>query len=122
MADTEQSEFNEAVNKLQRMGFYFHNCAVARLEKNADLWVQNLASLFQELINSMTNQKIDQEEELTQCVDKVHSFLDTNKSIRMSIPRDIYWKLFKLELTLRKVYKKAGYEGKSMQYAGAALR
>lgn len=122
MADTEQSEFNEAVNKLQRMGFYFHNCAVARLEKNSDLWVQNLASLFQELINSMKNQEVDQEEELMNCVDQVHASLENNRSMQMTIPRNIYWKLFKLELMLRKVYKAAGYEGKSMQYAGAALR
>lgn len=119
--ERDESEFNDVIAKLRRMDECFQQCSFAKHTKNLELWVQALSSLFSELITGMTDAEINQwYKELQKLIKSTQEFY--KNYYEPGIPDNLYWRLFDFEIFTRRIYKKAGYEGKKREHAGRSLK
>ncbi len=124
MDDRQKSEFNFAVSFLNRLNSAFYLCSNAKIELDLKGWIDSLVILYTELSDDMKDKEIEKkEEELKDLYSEVNIYItQRNKGIMRGVPPELYWKLVKYELFLRKVVKEAGYKTKMVEEAFEALK
>lgn len=110
----QQSEFNMAVSYLNRLNQWFYLGGEARLKLDSFNWFHALVLIFSELSTEMTGEEIQKQNkvimELNRDVVVNTQYCANTKQI--SIPSELWEKLHKFELFLRKVMKESGLQTK----------
>lgn len=120
----EQSEFNDALGRLNRMNGAFQDCYAAKQIMNSEVWVQALSMLYSELATAMTDdERKDKQKDVLDLISKSNMQSIELKARGISgIYPGLYCELLRFELFIRDVYKRAGLEGKVKEYAGGVLK
>jgi len=120
----DQTEFNMAVSYLGRLNNLFYLADNFSIELNSHQWFHTLNTLFRELSTEMKNNEIEEWEkeikEINKLVAKANK--DYIQKGKEGITEDLYMKLHKFELFLRKVCKDSGLQMKMQEDAAIALR
>jgi hypothetical protein len=120
----DKSEYNEAVNFLNRLNNCWYDLALAKYDKDIDKYSCCLDIIFAELSNDMKDKEKEQKyillKEIIDEVNKINSTQQYSSSYQFS--RTLWWKLHDMELWLRKIYSDAGYQTRRSDDAHKALR
>lgn len=113
--EREQSEFNMAISYLNRLNFLFYNADNASMNLDAHSWFMSLLALFRELSTEMKDKEIEEQENIIEEINKMMTSYNYKKKVRgiPGIENNLYKKLHKLEIYLRKITKQAGLQTKT---------
>ena len=108
----EQTEFNDALGKLNRINQLLYDSTIYRAQLNAYGWLHALISLYAEFYAYM------KPEEITWCdIERKKSAEEVNQQVnnprsmlRQTIKPELYERLFEWELKMRKIAKEQGME------------
>lgn len=123
MGEGEQSEFNFALEFLKTIRVLLNICVESSAQMDLERWYKTLLALRRELYDDMSDKR---KEEINEMQKQIHPQIQLHIRQRNTgrlkvIPLDIYTKLDKFELTLRKVIKEKGYKGRMMAGAEESL-
>jgi hypothetical protein len=125
MADfKEQTDFNDAVNHINRVNGLFNFSNLSKIELNVYGWFHSLIGVFVELSTYM------KEDEVAQYIDFIEKRLNdvdgqikkNSKTGKNEIDAVLYSKLLRFELSLRQTYKKSGLQIRVTSEAEKLLR
>lgn len=121
--DREQSEFNNAVNYLNRINALFYQADEASMNADARGWHSALCVLFRELSTELTDKEISLHIDLRKKILVELSMFDRDKSRtgKPVISEDLYELLDTWERLLRKVSKESGLQQKVKESPEFAL-
>ena len=108
----EQTEFNDAVNHINRVNGLWAAANGGKVMKDAETWFAALTSLFCELYSYM---KDDEQEELRKIIKNKASEVEMQnkqnyKSGKSQLSSILFDELLDFELKLRMIYKKSGLQ------------
>lgn len=113
VSDRPQSEFNMAISYLNRLNQWFYTAGVSALDLDAHTWFHTLRLLYRELENKASKAELQEMETLIKEISSSHIPLhirDRQKNQTNQIRPELYDKLEKFEIILRRVVKNAGLE------------
>lgn len=122
--DRQQSEFNDAIGYLNRLNSLFYLADDAAMNLDAFSWFHALLSLERELSTEMNEKELSYFEKEQDEINKDVSehIRKSTRSPNQAIPSELYKKLHKFELDLRKIFKSAGLQNKMKEDASFALK
>lgn len=125
MADNnrDQSEFNMAVSYLNRLNNLFYLTGNAAISLDMYSWYHSLQVLFRELSTEMKDPEINQLEKDSQVIlGLLARHMKRTGAGPALVSPELYSKLHKFEMHLRRVMKESGLQTKIMDNAMLALR
>ena len=122
--ETQKSEFNMAVSYLNRLNVLFYACDEAAMSLNVYTWFHGLLALYREL---STELKKDEPEEYDKRISSIMKDVDNflsrqRKTPNKHIPTELWMKLHKFEIDLRKIMDRSHLLVKREDDASFALR
>lgn len=116
----EKSEFNNAISFLARIDTMFYICDDNAVNLDINSWFHHLVALERELYHDMNDKEKEIIEKMRQEIAaKINQPVGRGQA--STISQDLYDSMHQFELLLRKVYKDAGYQGKSKEDPRFAL-
>ena len=124
---SETSEFNSAIQFLNRCGHWFWMADLAIEQSSAHAWFKALNILFLELRYYMKPSTADtkakqQLHDINNLLNKQMNRQHQTQQTSNLIPPDLYDLLFEFHCLMKKTFKEAGLELKMQNSASAALR
>jgi len=113
-SEREQSEFNMAVSYLNRLNNLFYICDASAMELNSHQWYHTLLAIFRELSTEMKDKEIEEKEEEINLINRLltQNNKTTSRTGKQMINPELYFKLHKFELFLRRIMKDSGLQNK----------
>jgi hypothetical protein len=118
-----QSEFNMAVSYLNRMNALLYTCDEAAMTLDIYTWFHTLMALYRELSTEMKDAEINQFEKTILSIEpQINLNLHESERGREAVEPEVYNKLHRFEISLRRVLKVSGLQMKMQEDAMKALR
>jgi len=117
--EREKSEFNSAVQYLNRLNELWFECNVYSRSMALDSWVKTLNRLFNELSTEMN--KEEEKDKLVELQDLFSEALG-KKDLRNRTNSTLYWKINNFELWLRNIMKDSGLQQKMKEDTSFAIK
>lgn len=122
--DRDQSEFNDAANRIRRINALLATINQARIDLDAYLWYNTLNAFFAELSTEM---KKDELKVADTIMDNGNNMIHqqniiNSKTGKNAIPYDLYKLLHRYEFFLRSIYEKSGIAGRRLDNPEFAVR
>jgi hypothetical protein len=110
--DGEQTEFNDAVNHINRVNGLIAASNVGKVDLNIYVWFHCLVCLFLELSTYMKDAEVQRFRTLIRSISSEveKQNMQNQRTNKNMIPSSLYFTLFDFELELRDVYKKSGLQ------------
>jgi len=110
----EESEFHSSVSYLNRINQWFYYSGKARMSLDAFNWMQSVILIYAELSTEM---KKDEQEEVDKIIEELFPDVMKNENVNITtrmkcIPRNLWFRLHRLELKLRNVMRESGLQQK----------
>ena len=115
MEDTrDQSEFNNAINYLNRLNALFYNAGYRSMTLDMNGWYHTLMVLFREISTECNKSELDEFETLRKKLASIilsHN-VNSEKTNNNRISKDLYDNLHLFEMRLRQIVKSSGLQQK----------
>lgn len=112
-----QSEFNDAIGYLARLNAIFLSCDESSSVMDMMTWFNNLQILKRELSNEMTEAEL---KDVQTRLKKINEILP--RKVNGRVDPQVYDELDQLEIFMRRIYKKAGLQNRTIEDPSKALR
>lgn len=125
MADEERSksEFNMAVSYLNRLNAILYTADEAAMDLDVYTWFHTLLTLYRELSTEMKPKEMeDFEAQIKELNPKIGLAMNERLKGNGDVDQDLYSKLHRFEIGLRKILKDSGLQNKNQDSALNSLR
>lgn len=112
--ERELSEFNMAISYLNRLNELFYEADRAAIELNAYTWFNVLIALYRELSTEMNEKELTEWDETIFKINASiqNSMRQSSQTGMVKINNELYLKLHKFEMFLRRICKSSGLQNK----------